>query len=80
MLTIKNSKVFKKIQSLKCSLSSGEEIFKLLTDRNNEYYISNLPVIDLARVNIFSDRIVFLDYCSQGVRVFRDNSFSIEEE
>ena len=79
MLTIKNTKLFKKIQSIGV-LSSGETLFSLIIDKKSEYYIPDLPLIDIANVEIFSDRIIFLDRCSQGCQVFRDNTFKIEEE
>ncbi len=79
MLTIKNSKAFKKIQSIGTDCT-GETLYSLIFNEESEYYIPNLPEISIANVEIFSDKIIFWDYCSKGYMVFRDNTFKIEEE
>ena len=51
-----------------------------MTNKESEFYIPCLPVIDVRDVVIHSDYIIFYDRGFSGMGVLRDNSFKIQKE
>lgn len=79
MLTIKNTKLFNYIQEIHV-IYSKYSLLEIITNKESEFYISCLPVIDVRDVVIHSDCIIFYDRGFSGMGIFRDNTFKIEEE
>jgi hypothetical protein len=51
-----------------------------MTSEKSEFYIPDLPTIDLRNVIISSDYIIFYDRGFSGLGIYRDNSFKIQKE
>ena len=79
MLTIKNTKLFHYIQDMHL-VSPDFSLLQIMTAEKSEFYIPDLPTIDLRNVIISSDYIIFYDRGFSGLGVYRDNSFKIQKE
>ena len=79
MLTIKNTKLFQCLQDIHL-VSTEISLLQIMTSEKSEFYIPDLPTIDLRNVIISSDYIVFYDRGFSGLGIYRDNSFKIQKE